>query len=94
MKLKSIPIQENGHQYSRVKAMIILSDEEYEVADAMKQMIDLKYVPCGKSALYQMIKARNKGKLILGDWSFGGRHQIPTKRSNLVLSETTWLNWP
>ncbi len=37
-------------------------------------MIELKYLPCGKSSLYRMLQNHNEGKPILNiAWSAGGR---------------------
>ncbi len=40
-------------------------------------MIELKYVPCGKSSFYWMLQNHNEGKPILNStWSAGGRPRI------------------
>jgi hypothetical protein len=41
-------------------------------------VIELKYVPCGKSSLYWMLQNHNQGKPILNTaWSVSGRPRVP-----------------
>ena len=50
----------NGHQYTKSEALQVLLAKENR--DAVKHMIELKYVPCGKPSLYRMLQHHNEGK--------------------------------
>jgi hypothetical protein len=44
---------------------------------AVKHLIELKYILCGKSFLYQMLQNHNQGKPILNTaWSAAGRPRV------------------
>ena len=59
----SLPITANGHQFTKPEALAVLLANDSQTA--VKQMIKLKYVPCGKSSLYRMLQFHNQGKPIL-----------------------------
>ena len=68
--LPSLPIPANRHQYTKPEALAVLLANDSRAA--VKQMIKLKYVPCGKSSLYWMLQFHNQGKPILNTaWSTG-----------------------
>ena len=68
--LPSLPIPANRHQYTQPEALEVLLANDSRAA--VKQMIKLKYVPCGKSSLYRMLQFHNQGKPILNTaWSTG-----------------------
>jgi hypothetical protein len=70
MLLGSLPIPTNGHQYTKPEALAVLLANDSRAA--VKQMIKLKYVPCGISSLHQMLQFHNQGKPILNTaWSTG-----------------------
>ena len=71
----SLPIPANGHQYTKSEALQVLLAKENR--DAVKHIIELKYIPCGKSSLYRMLQHHNEGKPILNtEWSAGGRPRV------------------
>ena len=66
----SLPIPANRHQYTKPEALAVLLANDSRAA--VKQMIELKYVPCGNSSLYWMLQFHNQGKPILNTaWSTG-----------------------
>ena len=54
----SLPIPANGHQYTKPEALAVLLANGSRAA--VKQMIKLKYVPCGKSSLYWMLHSQQR----------------------------------
>ena len=65
-----LPIPANGHQYTKPEALAVLLANDSQAA--VKQMIESKYVPCGKSSLYRMLRFHNQGNPILNTaWSTG-----------------------
>ena len=73
--LSSLPIPENGYQYTKPDALEVLLTNDSQAA--VKEMIKSKYIPCGKSSLYRMLQNHNQGKPILNTtWSTCGRPRV------------------
>ena len=81
----SLPIPANGHQYTKPEALAVLLANDSRAA--VKQKIELKYVPCGKSSLYQMLQFYNQVKPILNTaWSTGRPESL--KKQHIIYCST------
>ena len=86
--LASLPIPSHGHQYTKPEALAVLLANDSQAA--VKQMIKLKYVPCGKSSLYRMLQFHNQGKPILNTaWSTGKPRIL---KDTAISSIVKWLS--
>jgi transposase len=77
----------DGEQYNKLEMCSVLEALNTGVyskqcGKAVAEMIRLKYVPCKKSAIYNLLKKRREGKAIINtDWISTGRPPLLDSKS-------------
>jgi hypothetical protein len=82
-----LPPPVDGKQYNKLEMCSILEALDTGIyskqrGKAIAEMIRLKYVPCKKSAIYNLLKKRRDGKPIMNrDWISAGRPPLLDSKS-------------
>jgi len=88
----TLPIPQNGTCYTKFKALEFIESKypEHNLkgrSKAIDEMIRQKYIPCKRTAMYDMLKKRKEGRIVLNnEWSNGRPRIVDDKDIHQIVS--------
>jgi len=88
----TLPIPQNGTCYTKFEALEFIESKypEHNLkgrSKAIDEMIRQKYIPCKRTAMYDMLKKRKEGRIVLNnEWSNGRPRIVDDKDIHQIVS--------